>query len=175
MIKIKKAVFSDLETLQEISRSTFFETFAESNSESDMQQYLNVNFGLNKLGAELSNENSLFFIAWDEGSAIGYLKVNTAQAQTDMHEEDSLEIERIYVLNAYHGKKVGQLLYDKAVEIAGQLGKTSVWLGVWEENPRAIRFYEKNGFVAFGTHLFKVGDDEQTDIIMRKCLSVNEA
>lgn len=115
-----------------------------------------------------------FFIAWDEGSAIGYLKVNTAQAQTDMHEEDSLEIERIYVLNAYHGKKVGQLLYDKAVEIAVQLGKTSVWLGVWEENPRAIRFYEKNGFVAFGTHLFKLGDDEQTDIIMRKPLSVKE-
>lgn len=175
MIKIKKADFGDLETLKEISRSTFFETFAESNSESDMQQYLNVNFSLDKLGAELGNKDSLFFIAWDGAFAIGYLKVNSAQAQTDLCEDHSLEIERIYVLNAYHGKKVGQLLYDQAVEIADQLGKTSVWLGVWEQNPRAIRFYEKNGFVAFGSHVFKMGDDEQIDIMMRKPLLGNKA
>lgn len=170
MIKIEKADFTNLDILQEISRSTFFETFAESNSESDMQQYLKVNFSLEKLGTELGNGNSLFYIAWDQTSAIGYLKVNTGAAQTELHEDHSLEIERIYVLNAYQGKKVGQLLYEKAVEIAGQLAKTSVWLGVWEENPRAIRFYEKNGFVAFSTHIFKVGDDEQTDILMRKSL-----
>ena len=170
MIKIEKVALSDLATLQGISRSTFFETFSESNSESDMRQYLNVNFGSDKLGAELSNENSLFYIAWDGDSAIGYLKVNIGVGQTELQEEDSLEIERIYVLNAYHGKKVGQSLYDEAVEIAVLLGKTSVWLGVWEENPRAIRFYEKNGFVAFGTHVFKMGDDEQTDIMMRKTL-----
>ena len=170
MIKIEKIGLDELATLQEISRSTFFETFADSNSESDMQQYLNGNFSLDKLAAELRNENSLFYIAWDNGSAIGYLKINTAQAQTDLQEKDSLEIERIYVLNAYHGKKVGQLLYDQALEIADRLGKTSVWLGVWEENPRAIRFYEKNGFTAFGTHVFKMGDDEQTDILMRKTL-----
>jgi diamine N-acetyltransferase len=170
MIEIEKADFSKIQILQEISRSTFFETFAENNSESDMQQYLEVNFSLEKLATELGNENSLFYIAWDQASAIGYLKVNTGFAQTELHEDHSLEIERIYVLNAYHGKKVGQLLYEKAVEIAGQLTKTSVWLGVWEENPRAIRFYEKNGFVAFSTHIFKVGDDDQTDILMRKSL-----
>lgn len=170
MIKIAKIGPDDLATLQQISRSTFFETFTDSNSESDMQQYLNGNFSLDKLAAELRNENSLFYIAWDNGAAIGYLKVNTAQAQTDLQEKDSLEIERIYVLNAYHGKKVGQLLYDQALEIADLLGKTSVWLGVWEKNPRAIRFYEKNGFIAFGTHVFKMGDDEQTDIMMRKTI-----
>jgi len=170
MIRIEKIGPDDMATLQEISRSTFFETFADSNSESDMQQYLNGNFALDKLAAELGNENSLFYIAWDNGAAIGYLKVNTGEAQTELREEHSLEIERIYVLNEYHGKKVGQLLYDQALEVAGHLGKTSVWLGVWEENPSAIRFYEKNGFMAFGTHVFKMGDDEQTDIMMRKTL-----
>ena len=170
MIKIEKASSGDLATLQEISKRTFVETFAASNSESDMQQYLNVNFSVDKLGAELSNENSQFYIAWDEDSAIGYLKVNAAQAQTELREDHSLEIERIYLLDAYQGKSLGQLLYDKAVEIAVQQGKTSVWLGVWEENVKAIRFYEKNGFVSFGTHVFKMGDDEQTDIMMRKSL-----
>ena len=173
MIKIEKASFGDLETLQEISRSTFVETFAASNSESDMQQYLNVNFSVDKLGAELCNEDSQFYIAWDEASAIGYLKVNAAQAQTELREDHSLEIERIYLLDAYQGKNLGQLLFDKALEIAHQQGKTSVWLGVWKENVKAIRFYEKNGFVSFGTHVFKMGDDEQTDIMMRKSLDQN--
>lgn len=71
----------------------------------------------------------------------------------------------------HYGKKVGQLLYEKAIEVAQQKNKTSVWPGVWEKNPRAIRFYEKNGFSAFNKHIFKMGADEQTDMMMRKNLS----
>lgn len=78
-----------------------------------------------------------------------------------------LEIERIYVLKAFHGKKVGQLLHDKAMEVSKQRSVDYVWLGVWEENPRAIRFYEKNSFVAFDKHIFKLGNEEQTDIMMK--------
>ncbi|MNJ87455.1 Protease synthase and sporulation negative regulatory protein PAI 1 [compost metagenome] len=170
MSKIQKAGFGDLKTLQEISRSTFYETFADSNTEQDMQHYLSVNFSLDQLSFELSETDSQFFIAWDKDRAVGYLKVNSGQAQSDLKEDDSLEIERIYVLNAYHGKKVGQLLYAHALEVAMQLGKSSIWLGVWEMNPRAIRFYEKNDFVTFGTHVFKMGEDEQTDLLMRKSL-----
>ncbi|MNE41268.1 Protease synthase and sporulation negative regulatory protein PAI 1 [compost metagenome] len=79
-----------------------------------------------------------------------------------------MEIERIYVLRAFHGKKVGQILYEKALQIAEVLGLSFIWLGVWEKNLRAIQFYEKNGFVAFDKHIFKLGDDEQTDIMMKK-------
>lgn len=171
MIRIEKADFGDLKTLQEISRDTFYETFADSNTPEDMQHYLSENFSLDKLSIELTEPDSRFYIAWDKDRAVGYLKLNLAQAQTDLNEDHSLEIERIYVLNAYHGKKVGQLLYTHALEIAGQLGKSSIWLGVWEMNPRAIRFYEKNGFVTFGTHVFKMGEDEQTDLLMRKALA----
>lgn len=170
MVNIREASFSDLKTLQEISRTTFYEAFADSNTDSDMQQYLSVNFGLDKLNVELSEANSKFFIAWDGEKAVGYLKLNVGQAQSDLKETHSLEIERIYVLNAYYGKQVGQMLYGQALKVAAELGKTSIWLGVWEENPRAIRFYEKNGFVAFGSHTFKMGEDEQTDIMMRKII-----
>jgi ribosomal protein S18 acetylase RimI-like enzyme len=170
MISIRAVGFSDLKSLQELSRTTFSEAFAESNTDADMQEYLSVNFSLDKLSAELTEAESLFFIAWDGIKAVGYLKMNIAQAQTDLKEIHSLEIERIYVLNAYYGKKVGQLLYEHALHIAAELGKTSIWLGVWEKNPRAIRFYEKNGFVAFGSHVFKMGEDLQSDIMMRKLL-----
>lgn len=175
MVKIQKVGLEDVKTLQEISRSTFYETFADSNIQQDMQHYLSVNFSLDQLSIELSETDSQFFIAWDKDRAVGYLKVNSAQAQSDLKEADSLEIERIYVLNAYHGKKVGQLLYGHALEVARLLGKSSIWLGVWENNPRAMRFYEKNGFVTFGTHVFKMGEDEQTDLLMRKSLSGNES
>lgn len=115
------------------------------------------------------NPNSLFYTAWDYLEPVGYFKVNFKGAQTELQEQDSLKIERIYVKSEYHGKKVGQLLYNKAVEVARSTDKSSIWLGVWEKNPRAIRFYEKNGFQAFDKHIFKM-DDEQTDILMRKSL-----
>lgn len=170
-IKISKASIEALATLQQIGKATFFETFAESNSEADMKKYLDENFSTEKLTAEVNHPDSQFFVAWEGQSPIGYLKVNTGLAQTELQQDEStLEIERIYVLSAYHGKKVGQLLYEKALEVAGLLKKSSIWLGVWEENPRAIKFYTKNGFVPFGQHLFKMGDDEQTDIMMKKKL-----
>ena len=170
-IKISKASIEALATLQQIGKATFFETFAESNSEADMKKYLDENFSAEKLTAEVNHPDSQFFVAWEGQSPIGYLKVNTGMAQTELQQDEStLEIERIYVLSAYHGKKVGQLLYEKALEVAGLLKKSSIWLGVWEENPRAIKFYTKNGFVPFGQHLFKMGDDEQTDIMMKKKL-----
>lgn len=167
MISLRLANISDLKTLQDTSKLTFQEAFADSNTAEDMQQYLTKNFSLDQLTDELSEAGSRFFIAWDGERAVGYLKVNAGMSQTDLKEADSLEIERIYVLNAYYGKKVGQLLYEKAVEVAVESGKTSIWLGVWEQNSRAIRFYEKNGFVPFGSHVFKMGSDEQTDILMR--------
>jgi len=79
----------------------------------------------------------------------------------------SLEIERFYVPKEFHGKSVGQILYDKAIQVAKQKNAECVWLGVWEENSRAISFYKKNGFVAFDKHIFKLGNDEQTDIMMK--------
>jgi ribosomal protein S18 acetylase RimI-like enzyme len=169
-IIIDKADLGDLQTLQQVGRETFFETFAQSNTEADMKQYLEENFSEEKVRAELTNPDSYFFIAREEGNPIGYLKTNVGQAQTELRDETGLEIERIYVTSSHHGKKVGALLYEKALEVAQQMKKSYLWLGVWEENPRAIRFYEKNGFVAFDKHLFKVGTDEQTDILMRKYL-----
>lgn len=167
-IIVSEASINDLETIKRIGRETFFETFAESNTEADMKQYLDDNFSDSKLAGELSHTDSCFFIAWEGKSPIGYMKLNTGKAQTELRDEVSLEIERIYVKQAFHGKKVGQILYDKALEIARQLKKEYIWLGVWEENPKAIRFYEKNGFFAFDKHIFIVGEDEQTDIMMKK-------
>ena len=169
-ITIQKVGLEEVDQLQLISRRTFAETFAAGNTEENLQKYLEQGFSLELLEAELSNLHSAFYFAVLEGQVIGYLKINFGQAQTELQAEKSLEIERIYVLQAFHGKRVGQILYEKAIEIARQMQVDYVWLGVWEENPRAIRFYEKNGFVAFDKHIFMVGDDAQTDIMMKLML-----
>jgi ribosomal protein S18 acetylase RimI-like enzyme len=169
-IKLTEAAVEDFKLIQTIGKETFYQTFAESNSEEDLQKYLLESFSDSKVKQELSNEESQFFVAWEGDVPIGYLKVNTGQAQTEIQDPLALEIERIYVSASYHGKNIGQLLYNKALEIARQNNKKTIWLGVWEENPRAIRFYEKNGFVEFDRHIFKMGNDDQTDIMMRKLI-----
>lgn len=171
-IEIKKVTLEDLGLLQEIGRKTFFETFAESNSEENMVKYLEEGFSVDKLTEELNNEHSEFYFAVSDEKIIGYLKLNFGTSQTELQNDSSLEIERIYVLQEYHGKKVGRLLYDKAMQVAEEENVGYLWLGVWEENPRAIRFYQKNGFVEFDKHIFVLGDVEQTDIMMRKDLNV---
>lgn len=160
----------DLEILQNIGIQTFTETFAEDNTEEAMKKYLEESFNTEKIKSELNNPNSFFFIAWEEDNPVGYLKVNSGKAQTELQDDTSLEIERIYVKKSHHGKKVGQLLYNQALETARQLHKSYLWLGVWEENLRALNFYRKNGFVEFDKHIFKLGEEEQTDLMMKKIL-----
>lgn len=169
-IEVSKVAIQDIGQLQKIGRQTFSETFAESNTEENMTKYLEEGFSLEKLTEELNNENSAFYFAVLDGKVIGYLKLNFGNSQTELQDNSGLEIERIYVLQAYHGKKAGQVLYEKAMQVADDQKVNYVWLGVWEENPRAIRFYQKNGFVEFDKHIFRLGDDEQTDIMMKKLL-----
>ena len=170
LVEIKRGRISDIKDLITIGRTTFYETFAEDNSEENMKKYLEEGFSGRKVSAEINDPNSMFYLARVSDQVIGYLKLNFGQSQTELNDESSLEIERIYVLKDLHGEGVGQKLYEKALEVARQKEVNYIWLGVWEKNPRAIRFYEKNGFVKFDKHIFRLGDDDQTDIMMRLAL-----
>lgn len=170
-ITIRKITLSDIEQLQEIGRKTFYETFSLNNTEENMKKYLAEGFSNEKLSCELSNENSEFYFALSDNNVIGYLKINSGDTQTELKDENALEIERIYVSKEFHGKKIGQALYEKAIDIARQKKSDYIWLGVWEKNLRALSFYKKNGFVVFGEHIFKLGDDEQLDLMMKLKLS----
>lgn len=169
-ITILGVTLNDIEQLQTIGRETFSETFSSSNTKEDMAKYLAVSFSIEKLTEELNNEHSEFYFAVIDNKVVGYLKLNFDSSQSEIQDSISLEIERIYVLQEYHGKKVGQVLYEKAMQVAEDKKVNCVWLGVWEENPRAIRFYQKNGFVEFDKHIFRLGDDEQTDLMMKRFL-----
>ena len=154
-ITVQKISISDLPALQKIGRQTFYETFAASNTEENITKYLEEGFSEDKLTTELEDQNAEFYFATLDNEVIGYLKLNFGASQTELKDDKALEIERIYVLQEFHGKKVGQILYNKAIEVAKDKKSDYVWLGVWEENPRAISFYKKNGFEESDKHIFK--------------------
>lgn len=166
-LNIRAIGIEDAVALQNIARQTFSDMFTEYNSPENLKKYLDEKLSIEKLSEELSNPHSQFYFAQIGEGVVGYLKTNTGEAQTELKDLNAFEIERIYVLQAYHGKKVGQQLIDKALEEARKTTCMYVWLGVWEENHRAKQFYSKNGFVKFDTHIFRMGDDEQTDWMMK--------
>ena len=170
-MEIRKVNIQDIEKLQEIGKLTFSETYASDNSEDNMSEYLKDRFSSKRLKSELSDKNAEFYFAELEGRAIGYLKINVGESQTETNIKNALEIERIYVLKEFHGIKVGQILYKKALALAKEKNVEHIWLGVWEQNPRAIRFYEKNGFVSFDEHIFILGNEVQTDLLMKLNIS----
>jgi diamine N-acetyltransferase len=169
-IVIKQLNPADVELLRELSVATFMETFASYNTEQNMNDYISTAFSLEKLESELNTPNSEFYFIYTDTELAGYLKLNNGDAQTEANQYSSLEIERIYVLGKFQGKRLGQALFEYALQIANQKNVTYVWLGVWEKNVRAIQFYQKNGFKAFDKHIFRLGDDEQLDIMMRLTL-----
>lgn len=156
-----------LPEIQQIGRQTFYETFCDTNDEAELQKYLDQSFHTEKLIAELNHPCSQFYLARINGDVAGYLKLNTGDAQTEFQQENELEIERIYVRKPWWGKAVGQALMDFSLKVAAEKQVSAVWLGVWEHNHRAIRFYEKNGFEVFDKHIFRIGDKLQTDLLMR--------
>ena len=167
---IRKISIADLEPLILISKKTFSETFAADNTAENLKEYLENAFNEEKLTLELLDKNSEFHFVEDHDEVLAYLKVNINQSQTEKVLGEALEIERIYVHKEFQGRKIGQLLLSKAINLAKKKHLKNVWLGVWEHNPKAIKFYQRNGFQEFGKHIFKLGDDEQTDILMRLTL-----
>ena len=165
---LRRCTPEDLDTLRALSARTYSETFADQNTPENMAAYLNAAFDREKLRGELLDKNSTFYFLYSGGELAGYLKLNEGPSQTDLHDAESLEIERIYVAEKFQGKGLGRFLMEQALGMARQRGKAYAWLGVWEKNEKALRFYEKYGFYKVGTHAFVMGDEAQTDYIMRK-------
>jgi len=166
-IEISKVSINEVDLLRTISTQTFTETFANQNSESDISKYVSENLSTKQLSEELNSKDSSFYFLKLNSHIIGYLKLNTGEAQTELKNTMSIEIERIYVKQELHRQHFGQLLLNKAIEIAKEHDYQYIWLAVWELNLNAIAFYKKHSFVEFDKHSFQLGDDVQLDIMMK--------
>lgn len=170
-MKIKKCSLDDILDLQKIYRQTFFETFSEQNSEENMRIFLDKAYSEEKLKSEIEDKESETFLAVENQKILGVLKINTGNAETESGLENSLEIQRIYILKESKGLGIGTVFMNLAEKKARELGVSFIWLGVWEKNFPAQKFYTDKDFRRFSEHAFVLGDDIQTDFLMKKELS----
>jgi ribosomal protein S18 acetylase RimI-like enzyme len=170
LFTIRTATLSDRSLIIEIGERTFRDTFAESNTEADMDLYIKNAFAPKQVEDEINNSDTIFFLVFDKEKIAGYAKVSATKNPEGLIAQHALEIERIYSLKEYIGKQVGKALMEKCLAHASSNHYDVVWLGVWEHNSRAIAFYEKFGFEKFGSHPFLLGNDLQNDFLMKKNL-----
>ncbi len=167
-IEFRKCTRDDLTYLVQISKSTFCEAFEADNDPEDFNAYMDSAFSTTQLQKELSQEHTTFYFVIGKGQVLGYFKLNEFDAQSEFHEVIGIELERVYITSGYQGKGIGRQVLNQIFEIAKTRKKHYVWLGVWQRNPRAIKFYEAYGFQKIGTHPYFIGNDKQTDWLMRK-------
>ena len=169
-INIRQCSIADLDKLQSIGYETYDETFRAMNSQETIDKYLQESFNKKKLFSELSNKDCKFYFLYSENELAGYFKVNDTLAQTDINDANSIELERIYIKKEYKGKGLGKKLINFVFQLAQEMKKDYVWLGVWEKNVDAISFYTKMGFHEAGRHSIRMGDELQNDLIMKKSI-----
>jgi ribosomal protein S18 acetylase RimI-like enzyme len=167
---LRRVELRDLSTLRDLSIKTFVTAFGSSNTEANINKYTSSAFSEEKLREEIQETYSHFYFCVFNSDIVGYMKLNFAPAQSDINDPQTLELERIYVLREHQNKQAGRYMVERAVEIASRAKIKVVWLGVWEKNTAAIRFYERNLFTPAGSHAFMLGNEEQIDIIMQRIL-----
>lgn len=166
-VEIREVKIGEIPALVEMAQTAFVQAFTEGNKPENVSFYMNEAFTKDQFQKEFEAEGSKFFVGILDGKIIGYTKVNEVPSQTDIHDPDSLEVARLYVLEDYLGMGLGKELLELTISKAKEKRKKYLWLGVWEKNARAIRFYEKNGLKIFGSHPFPFGDEVQTDFLMK--------
>ena len=169
---IRRILLEDAAVLAKISRQTFYDTFTGTCTEDDMQSFLEQYFNLEQVQSELGNPDDYYFFAEVEGKPVGYIRFMQDYNNWELVKKwKALELKRLYVLQQYHGKGIAQQLMDFFILFAQQNQYQLVWLGVWEHNVRAQKFYEKYGFADSGhRHDFPIGDTAQTDKWLLKFL-----
>lgn len=168
-ISIRLASPEDAGLIADLSRRTFYDSFAAGNTQEDMDKFMNEQFSREKLMAEVTEDpSSIFLLARHGEETVGYARLREAPNPPELGKIPAIEIARIYAITHTIGKGVGSALMQQCLAIAQEKKKAVVWLGVWERNQRAIDFYTKWGFRKFSDHIFVLGNDPQTDWLMKK-------
>lgn len=166
-ITIKAAMLADAEEIALFSRKSFHESFADQNTEENMEKFM-LQFSVNSLVEEVKNPDNIFITALKNDVIIGYVKLNKSEKPVELANENAIEIARIYIDKTMTGQGIGNMLMKYSLDLIKNLKADIAWLGVWENNKNAIAFYEKWGFERFGEHIFMLGDDPQTDWLLKK-------
>lgn len=167
---IRRATEDDVATLSAFARQQFIETFAAQNDPDDLAAFLDATYSPDQQRAELHDPTRSYWLLEMDGQLAGFALLRDQAPHDAVVARHPVEVQRFYVDRAWHGRGLAATLMAHACETARALGGDTVWLGVFEQNPRAIRFYEKQGFAAVGAQTFMVGTDAQRDVVMARRL-----
>ena len=167
-ISIRYAGAADAELVADMSRQTFYDTFAAVNTKEDMDKFMNEQFSKEALMEEVADSKNIFLLAFDADSPVGYAFMREGEKRPEFEGKSSIEIARIYATKSSIGKGVGKELMEECMFVANLMNRSIIWLGVWEKNKRAIEFYSQWGFEKFAEHDFVLGNDIQKDWLMMK-------
>jgi ribosomal protein S18 acetylase RimI-like enzyme len=170
MITVNIATISDAELIADMSRQTFYDSFAAFNSKEDIDKFLNEQFTKEALIKEVATVNNIFLLAYDHNEPVGYSRMRENNIPPALGADRAVEIARIYAVKTSIGKGVGSALMKKCIEFSRERHYRLIWLGVWEHNHRAIDFYTRWGFEKFAEHDFILGNDVQKDWLMKKTI-----
>jgi ribosomal protein S18 acetylase RimI-like enzyme len=167
---IRRATAADAGRLADLAARTFSDTYAAYNDPADMAAHIAARYGEGKQAEELADPASTYIVVELADQLIGYAYLVSQQAPGGISLEAPVEVVRFYVANQWHGRGVAQRLMDACVAEARRQGGRTLCLGVWEENPRAIAFYQRAGFAIVGKTAFHLGSQRQADHVMAMSL-----
>jgi len=167
---IRRATLADAPALAELAARTFRETFAAGNRPEDLALHLRSAYAPDIQAREIVDPAMITLVADAAGPLVAFAQLRQGPPPACVTGRAPIEIQRFYLAAEWHGKGLAQTLMARALEAAEAAGAETIWLGVWERNPRAIAFYRKAGYIDVGAHTFIVGSDPQTDRILTRSL-----
>lgn len=171
-MRIRRATATDAAALAALAERTFRDTFTAANTAENMAAHAAASYGADKQRAEIESERIRTLLVEFDGNIAGYAQLRIGPAPECVQADRAVELWRFYIGRDWIGRGLAQRLMDAVFAEAGTLDVHALWLGVWEQNPRAIAFYRKCGFADVGAHVFQLGDDVQTDRIMQRELAI---
>jgi len=170
MIEIREAELENIPAMRELAISSYTDTFSAFNTPENMDAFFNSVYNLDVLEKEFHEPDARIYLAWEEDQLVGFVRLRESDEVKSLLGDNGLELQRLYVLTSAQGKSVGRLLMETSLAYAIQKQYDWMWLGVWERNFKAQRFYKAWGFEKFSEHTFWMGDDPQIDWLLKRKL-----
>lgn len=171
---IRLAQSDDAAALAHLAECSFRETFSTADNHADMNLYCAQHFGVEVQRPAILDPNHRILLANIEQQLVAFAQVRLHSPQDGVVANQPSELQRLYVLQTWQGRGVAQELMSQILTTVNRIGADSLWLGVWEHNPRAIAFYRKYGFQVIGEHIFQLGRDPQRDLIMATAIGTTQ-
>ncbi|MCW5911094.1 MAG: GNAT family N-acetyltransferase [Cyclobacteriaceae bacterium] len=170
MIQVREAIFDKIPAMRHVAITSYTDTFADSNTPENLKAFFEATYNLPRFEQEFHEPGSKLYLAFDEDEVVGFVRLRKSDEVVSYLGENTIELQRLYVLTSAQGKSVGRLLMEQALQYAVSNQLTWIWLGVWEKNYKAQKFYSRWGFERFSEHTFWMGDDPQVDWLLKKKL-----